>query len=96
VPYKDLVHTRDLVQEVVPLLTYFRDTRQPGETFGDFCARLGVEALRTWADAANDASAYIWTDVRADAQPGPPASPQRPRHNDTMKEAARANTTAAA
>jgi sulfite reductase (ferredoxin) len=96
VPYKDLVHTRDLVQEVVPLLAYFRETRQPGETFGDFCARLGVEALRTWADAWSEAWADKWADARTAAQPGAPAGPHRPEHHEPRKEAARGNTIAAA
>ncbi|MCB0042396.1 MAG: NADPH-dependent assimilatory sulfite reductase hemoprotein subunit, partial [Caldilinea sp.] len=44
-PYKDLVEREHLVDEVRPLLEAFRDTRLPGERFGDFCHRLGVDAL---------------------------------------------------
>lgn len=51
VPYKDLVRTEELVRELTPLLTYFRDAQQGDETFGDFCQRVGVEALRVYADS---------------------------------------------
>jgi sulfite reductase (ferredoxin) len=51
VPYKDLVRTEELVRELTPLLTYFRDAQQGDETFGDFCQRVGVEALRAYADS---------------------------------------------
>ncbi|MCB9126255.1 MAG: NADPH-dependent assimilatory sulfite reductase hemoprotein subunit [Caldilineaceae bacterium] len=44
-PYKDLVEREHLVDEVRPLLEAFRDTRRLGERFGDFCHRLGVDAL---------------------------------------------------
>lgn len=46
--YKDLVPVNELVPTLVPLLTYYRDTRQPGEGFGDFCVRVGFDALRTF------------------------------------------------
>jgi len=51
VPYKDLVRRADLVREVVPLLVYFQEARQPGEIFGDFCARVGVPELTAYATA---------------------------------------------
>lgn len=48
--YKDLVRREHLVRELVPLLTYFKQERRAGETFGDFCDRLGNDALRAFAD----------------------------------------------
>ena len=44
--YASLVHFNDLVVTVRPLLEIWRDDRQPGETFGDFCHRVGLEKLR--------------------------------------------------
>ena len=44
-PYKDLVEREHLVDEVRPLLEAFRDTRLPGERFGDFCHRVGKDAI---------------------------------------------------
>ena len=50
VAYKDLVHRNDLAAEVTALFDHFRVERAGGETFGDFCRRVGVEALRARAD----------------------------------------------
>ncbi|PKN94060.1 MAG: NADPH-dependent assimilatory sulfite reductase hemoprotein subunit [Chloroflexi bacterium HGW-Chloroflexi-6] len=43
--YKDLVPFNEIVSTLVPLLTYFKESRQPGETFGDFCVRVGFDEL---------------------------------------------------
>jgi sulfite reductase (ferredoxin) len=42
---KDLVHKDDIVPTLVPLLAHFKVEHQSGETFGDYCQRLGVDAL---------------------------------------------------
>ncbi|MBS0208911.1 MAG: NADPH-dependent assimilatory sulfite reductase hemoprotein subunit [Planctomycetes bacterium] len=47
--YKDLVPGEEIVQELTPLLTFFKQERQPGEVFGDFCQRQGAEKLAAWA-----------------------------------------------
>lgn len=48
--YKDMV----LAEEVVPTLTAvfrsFKDNREEGETFGDFCYRVGNEQLTVWTE----------------------------------------------
>ena len=49
--YKDRVLQEDVVAELVPLFAFFKSERQPGETFGDFCDRQGVEALVRYAEA---------------------------------------------
>ena len=43
--YKDLVQDTDVVTEIVNVMTLFKAQRQPDETFGDFCHRIGKEAL---------------------------------------------------
>ncbi|MBW7883944.1 MAG: NADPH-dependent assimilatory sulfite reductase hemoprotein subunit [Caldilineaceae bacterium] len=53
-PYKDLVPRDQLVAEVRPLLHYFQTARQPGERFGDFCQRVGVDDLRAYAAHFHD------------------------------------------
>jgi sulfite reductase (ferredoxin) len=64
--YKDLVHLNDLAREVGALFDHFRHDRQGDETFGDFCARLGVDALRIRADL------YLATShTNGDADHGP-------------------------
>ena len=44
--YKDLVPTDEVVPTLVPVLRYFKDARQNGESFGDFCHRVGMEDLK--------------------------------------------------
>ena len=43
--YKDMVPLREVVQELVPLLVYFKADREPRESWGDFCHRKGVADL---------------------------------------------------
>lgn len=50
--YKDIVRLEEIVPTLVPLLGYFKLDRQPGETFGDFCHRKGMEDLRSRCDQA--------------------------------------------
>ena len=44
--YAASVHLKDLAATVHPLLALWRDERTAGETFGDFCYRVGLEYLR--------------------------------------------------
>jgi sulfite reductase (ferredoxin) len=43
--YQDLVPTDEVVPVIVPVLRYFKEAREPGETFGDFCHRKGKDDL---------------------------------------------------
>jgi sulfite reductase (ferredoxin) len=43
--YQDLVPTEQVVPALVPALRYFKEARQNGETFGDFCHRIGKNNL---------------------------------------------------
>jgi sulfite reductase (ferredoxin) len=49
--YKDVVPFEDLTKEITAVLACYKAQRQSGETLGDCCHRLGVDAVRTWADA---------------------------------------------
>ncbi|HIK45628.1 MAG TPA: sulfite reductase, ferredoxin dependent, partial [Leptolyngbyaceae cyanobacterium M65_K2018_010] len=49
-PYLERLQDRDLETALEPLLVFFRDGRKSGESFGDFCDRVGFEALRQFAD----------------------------------------------
>ena len=40
---KDLVPRQDIVRFLRPLLVHFKQGRRPGESFGDYCHRLGQE-----------------------------------------------------
>ncbi|MCS6942759.1 MAG: sulfite reductase, ferredoxin dependent [Geminocystis sp.] len=48
-PYLDKLNIADLESFLEPLLVYFRDYKQPGETFGEFCHRVGFDSLRQFA-----------------------------------------------
>jgi sulfite reductase (ferredoxin) len=45
-PFLDLVPGNELAGALRSVLTLFRDTRDPGEQFGDFVQRIGLDGLR--------------------------------------------------
>lgn len=54
--YATLVRTADLASTIRPLLKIWRDERQPGEKFGDFSQRVGIEYLRSRVAAESGAA----------------------------------------
>lgn len=55
--FLDLVPTRDLAPLMRPVFAYFRDQHRIGESFGDFCYRVGLDELRAVAGSLLTASA---------------------------------------
>jgi sulfite reductase (ferredoxin) len=51
--YKDLVPTAEVVSTLEPVFIYFKEARQNGETFGDFCHRTGKDGLLAKCDAVS-------------------------------------------
>jgi sulfite reductase (ferredoxin) len=49
---RDLVPRGEIVATLRPLLRRFREERRPGEGFGDYCHRVGVERLRALLPSA--------------------------------------------
>jgi sulfite reductase (ferredoxin) len=49
--YKDLVPFEEITATLTPLFVAFKQHRQPGETFGDFCDRAGIDQLKAWAES---------------------------------------------
>lgn len=45
-PFLDLVPIADIIPVLTPILAHYRDSRDDGETFGDYCLRVGLEHLR--------------------------------------------------
>ncbi len=45
-PLKDLVPRGEIVAMLEPLLRHYREERRPGESFGDYCHRLGPDHAR--------------------------------------------------
>ncbi len=48
-PFEERLPIGDLERFFEPLFVYFQRDRQPGESFGPFCARVGFAALRRFA-----------------------------------------------
>ncbi len=55
--YKDMVPAADIVPTIVPLLVYFKQAQQNGESLGDFCHRKGCEDLLAWTEQYTASSA---------------------------------------
>jgi hypothetical protein len=49
--FAERVKLRDLESTLEPMLAAFKSRRRPGEAFGDFVARVGFAALRSYADS---------------------------------------------
>jgi sulfite reductase (ferredoxin) len=49
---RDLTPRAEIVPTLLPLLRRYRDERAEGESFGDYCARIGPEAARATAGLA--------------------------------------------
>lgn len=49
-PYMDKLHEDNLEQELEPLFACFKQNRNEGESFGDFCDRFGFENLRAFGE----------------------------------------------
>jgi sulfite reductase (ferredoxin) len=45
-PYVDRMSFHDLESFLEPIFAYFKQDRQSGESFGDFCDRVGFDAIR--------------------------------------------------
>jgi len=52
-PYLDKMHIKNLEAELEPVFVYFKQSRQLDEKFGDFCDRVGLEAIRQFAPSYN-------------------------------------------
>src|SRR5438132_5516500 len=78
---KDLVHKDDIVPTLVPLLAHFKVEHRPGEMFGDYCQRLGADALvallpnQSSQSAEARASSKEPSTAAAQARPESPLSP---------------------
>jgi sulfite reductase (ferredoxin) len=47
--YTDKMHIDDLETFLTPIFTFFKQDRKKGESFGDFCDRVGFDAIRNFA-----------------------------------------------
>jgi sulfite reductase (ferredoxin) len=49
--YRDRVAADEIEQVLEPLFVYFKQERKPGERFGDFCDRMGMDGLQQFSDS---------------------------------------------
>ena len=49
-PYIQKLHHNDLEKFLEPIFIFFKNSRENHESFGDFCARVGFEAIRTFVE----------------------------------------------
>jgi sulfite reductase (ferredoxin) len=48
-PYMERLHHNDIETQLEPIFVFFKQSRKSGEGFGDFCDRLGFDAIREFA-----------------------------------------------
>ncbi len=49
--YIDKLHHNDLETFLEPIFVYFKKSRKKGESFGDFCDRVGFDAIRKFTES---------------------------------------------
>lgn len=65
-PYMERLPIDDLETQLEPIFVYFKQTRQSEEKFGDFCQRVGFDAIREFAtnyESQNAGEAEITDDT---------------------------------
>ena len=48
-PYTERLHHNDLEKFLEPIFVFFKKSREKGESFGDFCARVGFDDIREFS-----------------------------------------------
>ncbi|MFG3817108.1 sulfite reductase, ferredoxin dependent [Limnothrix redekei] len=72
----------DLESFLEPILVYFKRSREPGESFGDFCHRVGFDTLRHFMQAYRPIDAKAEKDGQGRASNGSAA----PRHRIGIRD----------
>ena len=81
-PLRDLVPRAEIVPTLAPVLERFKEERQPGETFGDFCHRQGAEKLQALLPADDHG------DHKPESRPELPATNGEAQHKPVAVPAA--------
>jgi sulfite reductase (ferredoxin) len=58
-PYTDKMHINDLETFLTPIFSYFKQDRQTGEGFGDFCDRVGFDKIQAWQGTAGQPAVRV-------------------------------------
>lgn len=78
-PYTERLHDNDIESFLEPMFVYFDKSRNSGESFGDFCDRLGFDALREFASNYEPGSL-------TNQATQPKRSPSRSRHRISLHD----------
>lgn len=62
-PYTNQLHINKLEAELSAIFVYFKQQKQPDESFGDFCNRVGIEAIRQFVTNYQSSSFSMNTDI---------------------------------
>ncbi|HCQ20582.1 MAG: sulfite reductase, ferredoxin dependent [Aphanizomenon sp.] len=70
-PFVEKLHHNDIESFLEPIFVFFKKSRSPKESFGDFCDRLGFDAIREFV---------------ANYTPGDPTSSGKSRHRVSLRD----------
>ncbi|QZZ21281.1 sulfite reductase, ferredoxin dependent [Leptothermofonsia sichuanensis E412] len=88
-PYLEKMHVDDLETTLEPIFVYFRQWRQANESFGDFCDRVGLDAIHQYVASYDPGS--VSTPGGSSTSNGnsvtPPQKTTRVRRRVTVQEA---------
>ncbi len=79
-PYIEKLHHNDLESFLEPIFVYFKKSRQSGESFGDFCDRVGFDAIREFTAQYEPEIAEIQSTAKTRQ------SPSRSRHRISLND----------
>jgi sulfite reductase (ferredoxin) len=79
-PYTEKLHHNDLESFLEPIFVYFKKSRQSGESFGDFCDRVGFDAIREFTAQYEPKTAEIQPIAKTSQ------SPSRSRHRISLHD----------
>lgn len=81
-PYTEKLHHNDIETFLEPIFVYFKQARNTGESFGDFCDRLGFAALREFSSTYEPGS-FATPATQSKAKR---SSPSRSRHRISIHD----------
>ena len=93
------LNLNDLETQIEPMFVYFKHSRQPGESFGDFCDRVGFDSLREEAtkyEFQTTATSEITDDSDGQVEAMADSTTAEVTDNSDGQEVAVENTTTAA
>ncbi|QIR37504.1 sulfite reductase, ferredoxin dependent [Tolypothrix sp. PCC 7910] len=93
-PYMERLHHNDIETQLEPIFVYFKQAKTAEESFGDFCDRVGFDAIREFA-ANYTAQAVATSDITDDSDGLVEAIADSRTAESEGQEVAIANTTIA-